>query len=242
MASSRNTYPAGHPYSWSVIGSMEDLDAASARRRSRVVQGATTAPPTRCFRSRAISRRIRKGPGRKSNYFGDTFPPARRIATHTKRGSPSARGAHRHGQATTASPRLASSRPGTSPQMGLCARAIYLSIAASILLASGQDLAAATSVWSMKIRSRPAARAFGLACARSPVSVRRSRRRPRPGQDLGPKSRRRSMRSSRGLLAEGPTARRSSRRVQGHNSRAGASFAGIERIGGFGGQVRRAGA
>lgn len=24
-----NTYPKGHPYSWTVIGSMEDLDAAS---------------------------------------------------------------------------------------------------------------------------------------------------------------------------------------------------------------------
>src|SRR4029450_3761101 len=25
----KNTYPAGHPYSWTVIGSMEDLNAAS---------------------------------------------------------------------------------------------------------------------------------------------------------------------------------------------------------------------
>ena len=25
----RNTYPAGHPYSWTVIGSMDDLDAAN---------------------------------------------------------------------------------------------------------------------------------------------------------------------------------------------------------------------
>jgi zinc protease len=29
IAMSENTYPEGHPYSWSVIGSMEDLDAAS---------------------------------------------------------------------------------------------------------------------------------------------------------------------------------------------------------------------
>jgi len=29
LAISENTYPEGHPYSWSVIGSMEDLDAAS---------------------------------------------------------------------------------------------------------------------------------------------------------------------------------------------------------------------
>ena len=34
----KNTYPVGHPYSWTVIGEMQDLDAASDDRRAGVVQ------------------------------------------------------------------------------------------------------------------------------------------------------------------------------------------------------------
>ena len=76
---SENTYPRGHPYSWSVIGSMEDLNAASlddVREWFRtyygpnnavlVVAGDVTVPDVRA---------------RVERYFGD-IPPGPPIATH----------------------------------------------------------------------------------------------------------------------------------------------------------------
>ena len=42
-----NTYPDGHPYDHSTIGSMEDLNAGLARRRARVVRHLVRRGPTR---------------------------------------------------------------------------------------------------------------------------------------------------------------------------------------------------
>ena len=45
------TFPADHPYGHTVIGSMEDLDAATRRGRGGVLHRLTTCPTTRCCRS-----------------------------------------------------------------------------------------------------------------------------------------------------------------------------------------------
>ena len=47
-----NTYPAGHPYSWTTIGSMEDLDAAELDGRQGVVQDLLRRRQRGAFRRR----------------------------------------------------------------------------------------------------------------------------------------------------------------------------------------------
>ncbi len=57
-------YPASHPYSWSTIGSMEDLDAATMLDDIKdLVRRPTTARTTACSRSPATSRRERARAG-----------------------------------------------------------------------------------------------------------------------------------------------------------------------------------
>ena len=53
-------FPADHPYHHTPIGSMEDLDAASARGRRRRSSGPGTRPTTRCCRSSATWTRKRR--------------------------------------------------------------------------------------------------------------------------------------------------------------------------------------
>ena len=68
----QNTYPAGHPYSWTVIGSMEDLNAATlddVKTGSRP----TTARPTRFWWSLATSIRRRQRPRWRST--SGRYPP-----------------------------------------------------------------------------------------------------------------------------------------------------------------------
>ena len=71
-----NTYPVGHPYSWTVIGSMKDLDAASmtdVQEWFKTYYGPNNV--TRCHRRRhhAGSRDSKKLKSTTAK-----FPPARR--------------------------------------------------------------------------------------------------------------------------------------------------------------------
>ncbi|NOY77074.1 MAG: insulinase family protein [Calditrichaeota bacterium] len=77
----KSTYPAGHPYSWTVIGSMEDLDAASledVREWFRTYYGAANAVLT-------IAGDIDTQTARQKveNYFGD-IPSGPPISTYKK--------------------------------------------------------------------------------------------------------------------------------------------------------------
>ena len=95
------TYPAGHPYAQTVIGSMEDLNARLARGCARVVQDILRALERRagdCRRYRRQGRRKEKA----KRYFGD-IPPGPPVA-HQQAWIAKMTGAHR---AAVAGPRSA---------------------------------------------------------------------------------------------------------------------------------------
>jgi zinc protease len=76
---SENTYPRGHPYSWSVIGSMEDLNAASlddVREWFRTYYGPNNA--VLVVAGDVNPEQVRQ---RVEHYFGD-IPPGPPIASH----------------------------------------------------------------------------------------------------------------------------------------------------------------
>src|SRR6202007_1422758 len=84
----RSTYPAGHPYSWTVIGSMDDLNAASledVREWFRTSYGAANAVLVVAgdVNTADVKRRVEQ-------YFGDIPPgppvtvPGRQIARRTR--------------------------------------------------------------------------------------------------------------------------------------------------------------
>ncbi|MGV3530009.1 MAG: M16 family metallopeptidase [Flavisolibacter sp.] len=77
----KNTYPAGHPYSWTVIGSMEDLDAASlddVKDWFRTYYGPNNAVLVIAgdINAETVFQKVKQ-------YFGD-IPPGPPVAKHEK--------------------------------------------------------------------------------------------------------------------------------------------------------------
>jgi zinc protease len=105
---SDNTYPKGHPYSWSVIGSMEDLSAASLDDAREWFKGYYGRPMPS---SRLRATLMQKQRARRWNGISAIFLRAR-PSPNTRRGSPSKR-VYIGSSCRTACRRLASTRSGT---------------------------------------------------------------------------------------------------------------------------------
>ena len=83
MAMLAALFPPDHPYHWTTIGEIADLQRRQARRRARVLQHATTTRPTRRWRSPATST-----PTRRSRWRAPTSRTCRRARRSRRCGRP----------------------------------------------------------------------------------------------------------------------------------------------------------
>lgn len=217
-----NTYPAGHPYSWSVIGSMEDLDAASLEdvhewfgqyygaANAVIVLAGDIDPQT----ARAKVER----------YFGD-IPAGPPVTKH--QAWPAKRtGTHRM-QMQDRVPQARIYKVWNVPQWGTD-EAIHLDLVGSVLSSGKTSRLYKRLVYDEQIATSVSAAIFerelgGMFLVQASVQ---------PGGDLGAVERALDEEVAR-FLREGPTAEELARAQAQY--RAG-FIRGIERIGGFGGK------
>ena len=193
-------YPKGHPYSWTVIGSMEDLNAASLDDVKEWFQTLLRRRERRPRRRRR-RRRPRTSKAKVEKYFGD-IPPGPPVAKHDAWVAQ----AHRASTARrcrTASRRRASTRSGTRPQWG-AADDDRLDLVARVL-ASGKTLAPLQAARLRRPdrdrrRRLPGLVARSRACSWSRPTAKPGRR-PREGREGG----RRGARAARPRTARRPT-------------------------------------
>ena len=89
-----NTYPAGHPYSWTVIGSMDDLNAASMEDVKDWFK--TYYGPSNAVLVLAGDIDAKTAKEKVEKYFGD-IPAGPPVAQHGSLGRQDDRHASRHG-------------------------------------------------------------------------------------------------------------------------------------------------
>jgi zinc protease len=218
----KGTYPPGHPYSWTVIGSMDDLNAASlddVREWFKTYYGAANATLVIAgdVKPKEVLAKVEK-------YFGDipSGPPVQRqevwIAKRT--------GTHRQ-VAQDRVPQARLYQVWNIPQFG-SADADYLTLAADVLAGSKSsrlykrlvfDEQIASSVEASAELSEIGGRFYVVATARPGVPIEKVER--AVNEEMAK------------FLAHGPTAGE----LQRAKTQELASFVrGIERIGGFGGK------
>ena len=143
-------YPDDHPYSWTVIGSMEDLDAAVARRREGLVPD-LLRPGQRHARHRR--RRGRRRPPRQKveKYFGDipSGPPVARQGAWIAKRTGSQRGIDAGSRAADAA------LQGLERARVAARRTPTISTLAASTCSAPASRPGSTSGWSTRIRSRP---------------------------------------------------------------------------------------
>ncbi len=217
-----NTYPKGHPYSWTTIGSMEDLNAASledVHEWFKTYYGAANAVI-------AIAGDIdpQTAKAQVEKYFGDIAsgpPVAKQEAWIAKR-----TGTHR----TTVEDRVPQARiyrTWNIPQGGT-AEADYLDLASDVLSAGKTSRLYKRLVYEDQIATDVAAY-VSLREIGGQFSIRAT---ARPGQDLAEVEQAIDEELER-FLADGPTEEELKRVKTQYMAR---FVRGIERIGGFGGK------
>ena len=218
-----STFPPGHPYSWTVIGSMEDLDAASLEdvqdwfnsyygpANAVLVDRRRRRPGDGQAEGRAV---LRRHPGRAAG--GALRPVGRQAQRHQ---APQVRGPGAAGADLQGLERARLRHRRRRPPRPARRRA-----------GERQDRRASTSAWSTTTRSPPTSRLRRRPRDRQPVRH-RGHRVSRAA--TWRRSRRRSTRSC------APARRRADARRAGARRQTGSSprfVRGIERIGGFGGK------
>lgn len=218
----KNSFPAGHPYSWTVIGSMTDLDAASlndVHEWFTTYYGAanTVVVVAGDVETEAAIKKIR-------HYFGDV-PPGPPIAKQqvwiAKR-----TGSHRE----VVQDRVPQSRMykvWNVPQWG-SADADYLNIVATILSAGKSSRLYKRLVYD----DQTATNAFAWNDAREIAGLFSIEVTAKPGGDLAAVERAADEELNR-FLKDGPTDAEMRRAKMNYRSRV---IRGLERIGGFGGK------
>ena len=216
-------YPKGHPYSWTVIGSMEDLNAASLDDVEGVVPHVLRAVERRPRRGRRREGRGREGEGRellRRHPAGAADREARRLDRACAPASTVRR-------SRTGSPSPGSTRSGTPRSGAPPTTTVSTSSRACSRPARARACSSGSSTTTRSRPTSPPTRAPPRSGARSwsgppPARAATSRR-----------SRRRSTRRSRGCLQDGPTADEVER---ARTERLAGFVRGVERIGGFGGK------
>ena len=217
-----NTYPEGHPYSWSVIGSLEDLDAASlddVHEWFKTYYGAANA--VLVVAGDVDAEEVRK---KVETYFGDipAGPPVARAESWVAKRTGSQR---RRMQDRVAQARIY--KVWNIPEWGT-ADADYLELVSDILTDGKTSRLYKRLVYDDRLATDAVSFAFdrelgGLFVLWATAA---------PGQDLGAVERALDEELER-LITGGPTAAELERVKTQH--RAG-FVRGIERIGGFGGK------
>lgn len=217
-----NLFPAGHPYSWEVIGSMEDLNAASlddVREWFRSYYGAANAIIVIAgdVDAKTAKEKVEK-------YFGD-IPPGPPVAKHNvwiaKR-----TGEHRQ-QMEDRVPQARIYKLWNVPQWGT-PDADYLNLLAEVLSSGKSSRLYKRLVYDDQIATDVQASGYlseiaGVFLIQASV---------RPGESLQKVEKAIDEELAR-LLAEGPTGAELQRAKTQHRAR---FIRGIERIGGFGGK------
>jgi zinc protease len=218
-----NLFPAGHPYSWSVIGSMEDLSAATledARTWFRTYYGAANAVLVVAGDIDAETARRKV-----EQYFGHipAGPPVTRLEAWVPRRT----GETRVRLEDEKAPQPAFVKAWVTPQDGT-ADADYLGMVASVLASGKTSRLYKRLVYDEQIATDVAAFAMPMELA----GITRIQVFVRPGGDLGRVERAVNEEIAR-FLAGGPTADELERVIA---QRRAAFVRGVERIGGFGGK------
>jgi zinc protease len=215
-------YPKGHPYSWTVIGSMEDLNAASlddVKEWFRTYYGPSNAVVVVAgdVKAEDVKARVEK-------YFGD-IPPGPPIAKHEVWVAKRA-GAHRQ-RLDDRVPQARIYKVWNTPQWG-AADDDYLSVAADVLASGKSSRLYKRLVYDDQIATDVAAYQ-GSSEIGSTFVVQAT---AKPGGDLSAVDKALDDEIAR-LLKDGPTAEELER---AKTERLAGFVRGVERIGGFGGK------
>jgi zinc protease len=221
----KNTYPAGHPYSWTVIGEMEDLDAASMKDVQEWFK--TYYGPSNVVIALAGDIDLKTAKEKVEKYFGDI--PAGPPVAHQEVWIAKMTGTHRQ-QVQDRVPQARIYKVWNIPEFG-SADADYLSLVSNCL-SQGKtsrlykrlvyDDQIATSATSFVDLSEIAGQFYIEVTAR-------------PGQNLGQVEKEADEELAR-FLKDGPTPEE----LERVKAQYAANFIrGIERIGGFGGKSDR---
>jgi zinc protease len=217
-----NTYPKGHPYSWTVIGSMEDLSAASlddVKEWFKTYYGAANAVVVIAgdVKPDEVKRKV-------DHYFGD-IPSGPPVARHDAWVAPR-KGVHRQ-QTEDRVPQARLYKVWNTPQIG-SAEDSRLDLLASVLATGKTSRLYKRLVYDDQIATDVNAFQY----SREIGSLFVVQATARPGGDLAAVERAVDQELAR-LIAEGPTPDE----VQRARTQDFARFVrGVERIGGFGGK------
>jgi zinc protease len=217
-----NTYPAGHPYSWTVIGSMEDLNAASLKDVQEWFK--TYYGPSNATLVLAGDIDVKTAKQKVEQYFG-FIPPGPPVPKH-RAWIAKTQGSHRQILQDRV-PQARIYKVWNVPGMG-SEESDYLSLAASILGQGKTSRLYKRVVYDEQI----ATDASAFASAQEIAGQFQIRATARPGGDLS-KVEKAIDEEVQKFLASGPTAEELAR----VKTRFVANFLrGVERIGGFGGK------
>src|SRR6267142_5642777 len=221
----QNTYPAGHPYSWTTIGDMKDLDAASmddVKEWFRTYYG-----PSNVVLVLAGDIDLKTAKEKVQKYYGD-IPPGPPVAHHEV-WIAKMTGTHRQ-KVQDRVPQARIYKIWNIPQYG-SAEADYLDLVSDVLSSGKSSRLYKRLVYDDQIATDAAA-FVGLSEIGGQFRVQAT---ARPGQDLKQVEKELDEELAR-FLKEGPTAEELARVKAQYE----ASFIrGVERIGGFGGKSDR---
>ena len=221
----QNTYPAGHPYSWTTIGEMADLDAASMKDVQEWFK--TYYGPSNVILVLAGDIDAKTAKEKAEKYFGDI--PAGPPVTHQEAWIAKMTGTHRQ-KVQDRVPQARIYKIWNIPEYGN-ADADYLDLVSDVLSTGKTSRFYKRLVYDDQIATN--ANAF---VALSEIGGQfRVQATARPGQDLAQVEKELDEELAR-FLREGPTAEE----LQRVKTEYAANFIrGIERIGGFGGKSDR---
>src|SRR5713101_2931019 len=221
----QNTYPAGHPYSWTVIGEMADLDAASMKDVQEWFK--TYYGPSNVVIALAGDIDLKTAKEKMGKYFGDI--PAGPPVAHHEVWIAKMTGTHRQ-KVQDRVPQARMYKVWNIPEFGT-ADADYLDLVSDVLSTGKTSRFYKRLVYDDQIATN--ANAF---VALSEIGGQfRVQATARPGQDLAQVEKELDEELAR-FLKEGPTAEE----LQRVKTEYAANFIrGIERIGGFGGKSDR---
>ncbi len=221
----QNTYPSGHPYSWTTIGDMADLDAASMNDVKEWFK--TYYGPSNVVLVLAGDIDLKTAKEKVQKYYGD-IPPGPPVAHHEV-WIAKMTGTHRQ-KVQDRVPQARIYKIWNIPQYG-SAEADYLDLVSDVLSSGKSSRLYKRLVYDDQIATDAAA-FVGLSEIGGQFRVQAT---ARPGQDLKQVEKELDEELAR-FLKEGPTAEELARVKAQYE----ASFIrGVERIGGFGGKSDR---